>query len=157
MPQPVRLLVCGAGGRAELAELLSQRRHRRVGLMQPRKRDLDGRTGLPMLLLQLALSEAQPVARVTSLSQSPLGVLDCRLHLDQRWSRGRSASSKMSTQDVAVASHGDDIGQLSDQTLSRGKVIDHGNLTQYPLHRCDQLVRYVDQADGVPHPRRKRW
>ena len=101
LAQPLGFVVRRASGRAELAELLGQRRHRSVGLMQPGERDLDGGTGLTMLLVQLALSEAQPLACVTGLGQSPLGVVDCRLHLDQCWVRGRSASGKMSTENVS--------------------------------------------------------
>ena len=117
LAQPLGLVVGGPGGRAELAELLGQRRHRRVRLVQPGQRHLDGvRRGLAVPLVELALGEPQPVGRCGSprLSRS-LGVVDRGLHLDQARLGARAAGGEVRAQHVAVPGDRDQVGERGDQ------------------------------------------
>ncbi len=157
--QPLGLATGGPGDGAVLRQLLGHGGQGRVGLVQPRQRDVDpvGRVEPP--LLQGLRLEREPFDGVGGPGQLLGGLVDRRLHLDQA-GRGRGAAGgEVRAEQVAVAGDRRDVGQLVDELLGRDQLLDDRDLEQQPRERRPQVVGALDDvhrvhgALGQPGPR----
>ncbi len=138
-----------AGLRAELTELLGDGRQRRVGLVQPRERDVDALLRVEPLALDPGDVEAEALALGRGLGQLRRGLVDRRLDLQQAGLRGRAARRGVRAEHVALAGHRRHVGQLGHQGARAGQVVDDGDLVQQSHQRAAQVVGAVDGVHGV--------
>ena len=150
---PVTALGLAAGGArlgAVLAELLRDRRERRVRLVQPGEGDVDPLLRLQPLGLEPGHVEAEPLGGWPSASASwVVGLVDRGLDLDQARLAGGAARGEVGPEHVTVAGHRGQVGHLGDQGARGVEVVDDRGLEQQPGQRPAQVGGAVHDVDGV--------
>ena len=77
------------------------------------------------------------------------GLVDGCLDLDQAGLAAGSAGREVGAEQVALAGHGDDVGELGDQPPGGGEVVDDGDLVEQPRQRRAYVVGRGHDVDGV--------
>ena len=70
------------------------------------------------------------------------------------WSGDRS---EVGAEEVALAGHGHEVGQVGHQGPGGVEVVDDYHLEQQPRHRCHDLLGRADYVDGVGGVGRQCW
>ena len=138
-----------AGLRAVLAELLGHRGEGGVGLVQLGQRDVDALEGVVARGLEPRDLEPEALGRGGGLGQPGGGVVDGGLDLDQAGLAAGAAGREVRAEEVTLAGHRDDVGDVGDQAPCGGEVVDHGDLVEQPHQRRTYVVGRGHHVDGV--------
>ncbi|CAB4930150.1 unannotated protein [freshwater metagenome] len=151
--QSLPFLVGDAGFLAEPAQLLVDRRDRRIGLVECGQRLL----GSVLAGLLLCLRTGQRGGEFTHLPLGPfevgLGLVDLGRDLERARLPVGSAADPARADDVAVGGHGVQPGPFGDELLGGGQVLDDDDVAEQRGERSAQSRRRVDE---VERPRRTR-
>ncbi len=149
--QALDLALGGAGLGAVLAELLGHCGEGRVGLVELGQRHVDPLEGVVADRLEPRDLEAEPLGGRGRLGEAGGGLVDGGLDLDEAGLAGGAARGEVGAEQVALAGHGHDVGQVGDQSAGGGQVVDDGDPAQQPHQRGAYVVGRGDHVDGVGH------
>ncbi len=148
--QPVGLGRGRPGGRAELAELLGDRRHPGVAVVQPLERCLDHRRGLRLLARGGLELEPHPLRGVGGLGEASAGLVDGSLDLEQARSARRPADGQAPAEHVAVAGDRDEGVVAPDERPRTLEVVDDDHALEQAGQGQPQVIGRDDRVEGVP-------
>ena len=140
---------CGAQGLAERPELLGDRGHPGVALVEPLEGRLDGLGPLGAGRLGGGDAEAGLLTVTGGRGHPALGILERGLQLDEARGRGAAASHGARGIDVAGASDGGEAGVRADEGESVGIGGHEGDALEHLLHR---RTHRVGALDDLPRP-----
>ena len=93
--------------------------------------------------------EAEPLGGRGRRGQALGGLVDGGLDLDQAGLAGGAPGGEVGAEQVAVAGHRDDVGQVGDQAAGGGEVVDDGDPLQQPRQRGAYVGGRGHHVDGV--------
>ena len=154
--QPARLGLRGARRRTELPQLFPHRGQPGVGVVQPFQRGLD-----PLLARGAALTGClHPGPRLPGppggRCHRVLGLVDGRLHLQQRGRRGGSAADEPRRDDVALEGDRGESGLRGDELRCAVEIGDDGDAVQQPVEGGGERHGGPDERAGPSGARRGR-